>query len=272
MEVVRKNAGAKIDENYWSNIWDNENLPSPCNPNDKSLNNTVNLRFHEIFTNAFDSFETKNILEIGCAQSQFLPYFAKEFDFKITGLDYSEIGCKKSRTILEKSGVSANIIFGDMFDPSSEMFEQQDIVFSYGLIEHFHDTADALKACSYFLKKDGLIITIIPNFSSTVGYLQKILGKNIYDIHVPLNREQLKTAHENAGFEVKECNYLMFINNGVLNINEIKNSFLLKTLPRFLSISSKIFWILERLFKIRFPPNKFTSPYILCIAYKKDTK
>lgn len=52
-------------------------------------------------------------LEIGCARSRWLPYFAKEFGFEVSGIDYSEVGSQQATQILFNEGVQGNIVFAD---------------------------------------------------------------------------------------------------------------------------------------------------------------
>jgi 2-polyprenyl-3-methyl-5-hydroxy-6-metoxy-1,4-benzoquinol methylase len=211
----------------------------------------------------------KKALELGCARSQFLPHFATGFGCQVTGLDYAEAGCKSAAAMLKQAGVTGEIVQADMFDPPAALKNSFDFVFSYGLIEHFTDTAAAIRASTAFLKQDGLAITIVPNMVGFIGFLQKLLDRNVYNIHMLLDREKLRASHEAAGLEIIRCEYLLFINNNAVATASIKNHFLHKIVRRILSISSKIFWIAEERLKFRFPANRVTSPYIVCIARKK---
>ena len=93
----------------------------------------------------------------------------------MSGLDYSDIGCQKSRAILRNEGVEGQIFHGDMFDPPAHLKGKFDVVFSNGLVEHFEDTKKAVSACASFLKPGGMMVTLIPNLSGMLGPLQQIL-------------------------------------------------------------------------------------------------
>ncbi|GAX92063.1 hypothetical protein EFBL_3754 [Effusibacillus lacus] len=259
----------KAGKHYWDSIWETNNLPKAVNPNQRGLNNYVDKNFHELFNKIFSDTTTYNLklLEIGCANSRWLPYFAKEYGFKITGLDYSERGCDQARKILANESVEGEIVWADFFSPPDYMLEAYDVVVSFGVVEHFEDTSDCLQAFSKFLKPGGIIITIIPNLNGITGELQKIVNRPIFDIHVPLDREALALAHEKSGFTLKDCEYFLFINLGVLNFGDLKNKYFYKILVGIQFWVSKTIWVVEGLIPI-FKPNRWTAPYIYCFGKK----
>ena len=263
----------KAGKKYWDSVWINDSLPLPVNPKLTNIDNYVNIRFHEFFSNLFSQIEPhgKSLLEIGCANSSWLPYFAQEFGFNISGLDYSEIGCEQSRKILLNSGIKGDIICADFFSPPAFLVEKFDIVITFGVVEHFADTQSCIKALSKFLKPGGLLITNIPNMTGLIGSIQKKLNRPVYDIHVPLDFPTLFKANESAGLEPIYCDYFLFTNFGVNNLNGIdKNLFSWKIKNIFLKICllfSKLVWIFENKFG-HLKPDKFLSPYVICVARK----
>lgn len=261
----------KTDEKYWTSIWEANALPEVFNPKDKGLNNYINYSFHCFFQKLFGDVSTqgKHMLELGCARSQFLPYFAKQYKLTVTGLDYSEVGCNQTIQILKRERVEGEIIIGDVFNLPQSLLNSQDYAFSYGLIEHFEKTEEALAACAKSLKKKGLLITVIPNLSGLLGVFQKYLDRDIYNLHIPLTREQFFLAHEKAGLKILSCEYFMFVNNNIITTRKIRSAFWFKLFRRFLSITSKPFWLFERM-GIQFPSNRWTSPYIIAVARKEN--
>ncbi len=259
----------KAGKEYWDNSWASVPINNPIDPYAKGLNNYINRNFHNYFTHIFTKYLKKpsiNLLEVGCANSVWLPYFAKEFCFNVCGIDYSENGCIHSKRILEQQGIAGEIVLGDFFNPPKEMYKKFDVVVSFGVVEHFQETAECLKALRKYLKPGGIIITVIPNMAGLIGTLQRILNKKIYDIHVPLNLEDIVAEHEAAGFEIKEATYFLIANFCIININNLMHKKLLyKILLKTASISSKILWILDYIIPI-IKPNRFLSPYIICVA------
>lgn len=261
---------ALTDKGYWRAVWrDEEMLPAAVNPADRTLYNTVNLRLHEVFTAYMKDLPPGALaMELGCAQSEFLPYFARQFGVRVAGLDYDENGCARARAMLARDGVAGEVICTDMFAPPPGWGGAADILFTYGLVEHFVDTAAALRACAAFLKPGGVMITVIPNLAGVLGAAQKILDREIYDIHVPLTREQLAAAHEQAGLAIMRAEYFMAVNNNMLTVRRMKSRFWHKALRRLLSLTTKPFWLLEQA-GVRLPVSRAFSPYILVVARKE---
>ena len=108
-----------------------ETLPAPVDPRDKSLSNYVARTSHELFTRVLPRGRTVRLLEVGCARSRWLPYFAAEHGYEVTGLDYSTMGCEQARQILAAAGVEGRIVEGDLFSPPEELLEAFDVVIPF---------------------------------------------------------------------------------------------------------------------------------------------
>jgi 2-polyprenyl-3-methyl-5-hydroxy-6-metoxy-1,4-benzoquinol methylase len=259
----------KAGKQYWDDSWASSTVPDAVNPLLVNLNNYVNLKFIGFFSEFFRDKDTKGLklLEIGCARSSWLPYFAKEFGMNVYGLDYSEIGCNIARQVLEKHKINGEIICADFFSPPDWMMGKFDLILSFGVVEHFEDTTRCIESFTKLLKPGGYIITSIPNLVGILGRIQKIIGRSIFDIHVRLDREALRGAHQNAGLEPVSCEYFIFVNFSVLNMENLQNKVVRQIFMRLFSWASKIIWTIEKIFPA-LAPNKFTSPYIICVARK----
>jgi SAM-dependent methyltransferase len=272
-----KNAGdAHVDESrapreYWDLVWQKGDLPRPIDPRDRSLKNHVELEFDALFKETFTaqcSGHASSLVELGCARSVWLPYFSKEFGFHVTGVDYSPLGCDQARATLAREEVKGEIILADILRPPAYLLNRFDYAVSFGVVEHFEATHECLKACAAFLKPGGMLLTAIPNMKGLVGWLQKYLAKEVYDVHVPLDARALRREHELGGLTILRCEYFCFLNFGVLNLNRIRRSFLGLSLSRALNAISAATWTLERMGP-RLPVNRITSPYIVCVSMKK---
>lgn len=264
----------KTEKKYWDSIWKERKPAKNIQPELMTIRNNTNRMFHEYFKHIFSSIDTNNLklLEVGCANSTWLPYFKKEFGFSVTGLDYSEIGCSSAQQNLKDNNVTGNIVCADLFSPPQYMVAHYDIVISFGVVEHFDDTAACLLALSGLLKKGGLLITNIPNMSGGVGLLQKYINRPIYDIHNPLNRELFCHAHKTLNVEITKCDYFMSTNFGICNLNGVPQKSmqwaLKKSVLTCLAICSMLIWLIEK--KIgTLPVTQLFSPYINCVAVKK---
>lgn len=263
----------KAGPKYWNDSWATSDIPEAVDPSDTRLKNYINRRFHQLFLRLFEKSKTPSmrLLEIGCAKSAWLPYFAKEFGFSVCGLDYSPIGCRMAAKVLQVNGVEAEVVCADFFAPPKDMLGAFDVVVSIGVVEHFDDTASCVRAVSSFLKPGGMLITNIPNMVGWIGSIQKLVNRPVYDIHQLIDPARLREAHEQAGLEVHECDYFVSTSFGVNNLNGISTStavgFLKKVFLGVLARVSMLVWLIEN--KIgSFSPNRFSAPYINCIAHK----
>lgn len=232
---------------------------------------------HERFVELFKGVETtgKSLIELGCGASIWLPYFAKEFGFKVSGLDYSEAGCEKERRILANSGIEGEITCGDFFDPPKELLGKFDFAYSSGVAEHFVPTERCLSAFAAFLKPGGTIITLVPNLTGVIGTILKSINRPVYDIHVLLDTEGLRTAHEKAGFEVVECRYFLSSGFGMAKAGGVDANTLRdkanKAMLRVLEGVSAVTWAIENK-SFRLPESRLFSPYVYCVAKKPDVR
>ena len=262
---------SRASKEYWESLWREGELPQAINPRDHSLKNHVNLEFDSLFRQAFAAEkrarDAPNLLELGCARSAWLPYFSKEFGFCVTGIDYSPVGCDQAKAILAMEGVEGDVTLADIYPTPPHLLHRFSNVISFGVVEHFEETDECLRSCGAFLKPGGTMVTVIPNMNGLVGRLQKWLGRDVYDVHVPLDAKALRRAHEVAGLDVLRCEYFCFLNFGVLNLSQIRQSFLGLWLSRALNAISAATWMLERM-GVRLPANRTTSPYVICVSTK----
>ena len=256
------------DQAYWDQEWGRVAKLRPINPLRPGLRNYVNRKLHEFYTSAFAGTEPrgKQLIEMGCGGSRWLPYYRAAFGCEITGLDYSHIGCIAAKALLDDLQMPGKIIQGDMFKPPVGLHGKFDYLVSNGLVEHFADTGAAVAACAAFLKPGGLMITSVPNMTGPLGWLQRLFDSELYEKHVPLSRADLALAHGHAGLEIVSCDYVMLAHLGVLQFGALQRI----TGPRIaqvikVAISSPVWLIGPRL---GMKPNRYTSPYIFCVARK----
>jgi 2-polyprenyl-3-methyl-5-hydroxy-6-metoxy-1,4-benzoquinol methylase len=268
-ESTEKFAKEKTGEDFWDTWWLSRPLPPPIDPYRSGLKNYPFRKFHEYFERVFAGYPTrgKKLIEIGCAQSVFLPYLAKYFGFDVSGLDRSELGCERARAILNREGVTGAVYRGDLFSPPPCLFQDFDVAISFGVVEHFEDTGKALGAIAKFLKREGRTMTSIPNLSGMLGSLQKFFDRSIYDVHVPLDKEALAAAHGQAGLEILACEYFLPVSLDVLNIDRWPKGLAYKITLHSFALLSRAVWLLSDYLPL-LRPNRWSSPYIICVAQK----
>jgi 2-polyprenyl-3-methyl-5-hydroxy-6-metoxy-1,4-benzoquinol methylase len=219
----------------------------------------------------------RTFFEVGCGSSGWLPYFAVKYNFQVSGLDYSEIGCQLAKKNLEILNIDyVDIFCKDFFLPDPTEGKKYDVVFSYGVIEHFNEPIKVAGIFNSFLNEGGVMITLVPNFNGITARLTKYFIKDVYDIHNIISPKELASYHTNNG--------LTIIQNGYAGI------FALQVIPWIKSRH----WLFKEgtmrrrllLFMIRgadrvmgaifkaLPfdlPSRIFSPYVICIAKKQNT-
>lgn len=253
---------------YWDGLWQKSDLPPSFSGEGSGLSAHFSRQLHSYFVSILGdkALRGAKFIEVGCARSAKLPYFARYFGFQVGGLDYSELGCQQARAILERDGVPGEIICCDMFSPPEDLLGQFDVVFTYGVAEHFKDTAGVVRAFAAFGKPGGLIVTLVPNMVGLNGTLQKWFSRPVYDIHIPLSATELRVAHERAGLQIVSWGPILISNIGVANFDNYKDRWFYRPLSRVRSVVMKLLWLAEALPGLR--PNDWSSPYFACVARK----
>ena len=128
------NEKEKTTKRYWDSLWEKREIPQTVDPSEGSLSNHIARQYHAFFEPLLCGMSGQSILEIGCAGSAWLPYFARQFGLKVTGLDRSLPGCRQAEEVLSRSGVKGQIVNADLFSPPGEILEAFDIVISFGVV------------------------------------------------------------------------------------------------------------------------------------------
>jgi SAM-dependent methyltransferase len=257
------------ERSYWEGTWQIAELPKLFDPSDRSLRNGGNIAFHNFFSEILRTASLQNgsLVEIGCAQSKWLPYFNKEHGLSVAGLDYTELGCARARALLRQAGCPGMVVQADMFNPPEVFRSRFDVVLSMGLVEHFPDTASAVAACAALAKPGGIVITTIPNLSGIVGRVQRRLDRSVYDKHVPLDCNLLRAAHEKCGLSILRSEYLMSANFAIINHPALKPKIINSLTRGILVAATAAVWAIERS-GVHLPATQLFSPYAACVARK----
>ncbi len=265
----RDQQSSLTEPSYWEKNWQSVEAPRLVDLSDRSLRNHANIAFHNYFSEVLRdaSLQSGALVEIGCAPSKWLPYFAKIHGLAVTGLDYSEIGCARARALLQQAQCEGDIVQADMFNPPDDLRSRFDVVLSIGVVEHFPDTAGAIRACAALARPGGIVITLIPNMTGIVGLGQRWLDRRVYDKHVPLDREALQAAHEQCGLSILRSEYLLSGNFAVINHPNLKPKIINRLVRGLLVAATGGVWALERL-GFTIPATAFLSPYIVCVGSK----
>jgi 2-polyprenyl-3-methyl-5-hydroxy-6-metoxy-1,4-benzoquinol methylase len=259
-------------QGYWNGVWEESARQRLVDPRARGVRNHLRREFHAFFRDALGDGQGRRLIEVGCADSVWLPYFAQELGFDVVGLDYSEVGAVKARSTLNDAGVGGSVLHGDLFSPPRELVGQFDVVFSYGLVEHFTDYRRPIAALGDLCRPNGYVLTLIPNLTSLMGTLQRLLSRSVFEVHVPISLDQLSAAHEDVGLRVVMARRLMSVNFGVLNPGLAGTGVfgrLAKRVAHSALIASMLpVWWAESCGSRRLPPSDLLSPYFVVLAQK----
>ena len=196
------------------------------------------------------------------------------------GLDYSESGCDEVKERLKCAKVEGDIYCEDFFNIEKEgglfngsELQKYDLVYSLGVIEHFEDTKRIVKIFSKIVNNDGLIVSIIPNFStfSFSKFFCYCYQPRLLDIHNLLSLEQLREAHFLDGFEVVESGYLGKFSMGIPSWGVMPRKIFGKNLEKHRDIGNKVTkFVWNRMKNVQnYDGNSIFAPYIYCVIKRK---
>ncbi len=170
-------------ENFWEDYWKNLKLPK-----------TIDKDFHqervisEILTNHLpDGNGEKNCIEIGCAPGRWLIFFNKELNYKIDGIEYLDVACKKTEENFKLNGIEEFSLFKKDFF-SFEIKKRYDLVSSFGFIEHFDNTEEVFAKHCALVNDNGYLAIGLPNLRGLNHIIQSLV-----DFWMPRDLRYLKT-------------------------------------------------------------------------------
>ena len=243
------------DRLFWESYWESktENLQKEIPKKDI---------FYPIFHDLIQKNKIQSAIELGGFPGYYTIYLKKLTNIKVSLLDFF-IHRKISKQLFEANGLQENsieIIEADLFKYTPQ--KQYDLVFSFGLIEHFEDTNDVVLRHLPFLNKDGILLITLPNFKSVNGWFQKTFDKENYDIHniKSMDIELLKNIAQNAGMKDVQCHY--FGQFSVWLEDETNRSLPVRILKKTIWTIGKI---ISKIIRIE---TKILSPYIVLTAKK----
>jgi SAM-dependent methyltransferase len=111
-----------------------------------------------------------------------LAWVAKVLGAEVSGLDYSAQGIGNARRLFNHLGISGDLRCEDVFETSFEG-DNFDLVFSCGLIEHFHDPKLLVEIHVKLLKSGGKALIMIPNLAGIYGRIQRYFDPHVLALH-----------------------------------------------------------------------------------------
>jgi SAM-dependent methyltransferase len=240
---------------HWESVWKNR----------ASIRAFSTLSYFDFrLSQVFQSVVTpgSRVIEIGCGGSRWMEYLAEVLQCDTWGIDYSADGLR----LTEQNNAGnplIHLVAGDFFDESLLPPGFFDFVYSLGFIEHFTESATVTRRMSQILRPGGKVVTMIPNFTSSYGRVQKLMNRATFDKHVLLNRVMLDDAHLAAGMKpILPAAFFGCFGPGVVNYG-VRKGFLL---PPIKVLQQAVCWSLRAVHLDG--ESRIASPYILGVYQK----
>lgn len=204
-------------------------------------------------------------LEIGCGGSRWVSFFDRILHCESWGIDYSPEGLRLAEQHSATLKASVRLVQGDFFDDSLLPSEYFDLLYSFGFVEHFLDVSLVTRRMARILRPGGKVMTLIPNFLSSYGSLQKAFSREIFEKHVVMDGPTLDSHHVAAGLvPLTPADYWGCFAPGVVNFGRL-GRFVLPPVKLFQHL---VCWVLYGLNWTR--ESRKTSPYIVGIYAKGE--
>jgi 2-polyprenyl-3-methyl-5-hydroxy-6-metoxy-1,4-benzoquinol methylase len=246
---------AIVSKEYWRKFW------SKYKP--ESIKSVL---FEDIFERYLSHNPELRCVEIGCVPGNFLVFLHKRYGYKIYGIDYfDEIGALKEN--MKINDIKEYKIFQEDFLSWNTKLKF-DIVCSFGFIEHFTNYEEVIEKHIKLLKPGGLLFLSVPNFRygrAVLHILFRDFAKVVrtHNLKV-MHPKTIKSALEKKGLKILFLNYYQTFDFWFVDPHENKTNNIIERLLLWLIWRFKIF-IAKYNVNV---PNKYFSPYIICVAQK----
>ena len=213
-----------------------------------------------------DHCQPKSLLEVGCGNSAWLPYLARNTGASVAGIDYSKPGCELVRQSLKAEGISGHVYNVDFLTASVKEIGRYDFVFSLGVVEHFAELDVVLSHLLAFVNPGGVLWTEVPNLRSIHGLLSWVWNPKVLAKHRLVGKTELVRAYHRLGLTGVRAGYRgLFSFNVVPWVIDPPIPALLPMIHRFDR------WVDARLSRVnRFWGVQPFAPYICAVGRKPD--
>jgi SAM-dependent methyltransferase len=191
IKAVEKSPTDIASVSHWESVW-----KKTASVRGFSTLNYFDFRLSKLFQSLIAP--GSSVIEIGCGGSRWIGYFDRVMRCETWGIDYSAEGL----AITERSNSGrprVRLVAGDFFDQSALPSEYFDFIYSLGFIEHFTDAELVTRRMFQILRPGGRVMTLVPNFLSAYGTIQKRVNRATFDKHVIMTTTMLDDAHLAGG-------------------------------------------------------------------------
>jgi 2-polyprenyl-3-methyl-5-hydroxy-6-metoxy-1,4-benzoquinol methylase len=150
--------------------------------------------------------DARTVFELGCAPGAWLAFCATRLGLAASGCDVSPAGVRAARDLLVHAGVDADgVLEASAFDLPAEHRDRHDLVYSFGLVEHFDDLAGILRAHAAPCRPGGLVLVTAPKLTGLSGALYRRASATLMESHRVVTPAALREAAVRAGLAVLDA-------------------------------------------------------------------
>jgi SAM-dependent methyltransferase len=255
------------DIEFWDDYWQKYQLPLEMK---KSNHNLYLNEILKTFDRHFPGNENLTVLEIGGSPGQYLAYLHRTHGYYVNCLDYSPIGCQKTKENFALLDIKGEVYEADLFLENSNI-PKFDIVYSLGLIEHFSDLNLIIEKHLNFLKPGGILVIGAPNFLGINHFFLKRLAPEHLAKHNLKNMDLDTWSHFEQKFNLETIykGYVGGFHPSIFNRRETKtlSSLLLLITAKFL-----VFTFKKHFKRLRQYNSKYFSGYVIGFYLKGNSK
>jgi len=147
------------DEAFWDTYWQTLALPREVRKGQAAITDVITGLFDECLPPGAG----RTAVEIGGAPGAYAVYLHRALGYDVHVLDRSTVGCEKARENFRLLGIQGKVFEGDVFTARTDP-PRFDVVYSLGLIEHFEDLTEGIRAHVRFVEPGGPLLVGAPNF------------------------------------------------------------------------------------------------------------
>jgi SAM-dependent methyltransferase len=163
----------------WNDYWRSIDLPAEARIDpSEPLNNAI----LEALLKYLPHDSGLSAAELGGSPGQYLAFLHRQLGYRITSIDYSDVGCQKTSENFHLLGIPGTVVEADIFDDGIQL-PTFDVVYSLGLIEHFAALTPVVARHVRLLASPGYLVLGVPNLRGVQGFFMKRIAPRTYASH-----------------------------------------------------------------------------------------